>query len=32
MSWVEFALLVSLTLNTWFVVWALVKGSDDNGS
>lgn len=32
MSWLETVLLVSLTLNAWFMAWAFVRGSDDNGS
>ncbi len=31
MNWLETVLLVSLTLNAWFVAWAFVKGGDDNG-
>lgn len=27
MSWLETALLISLTLNAWFVAWAWVKGT-----
>lgn len=32
MNWLEMVLLVSLTLNAWFVAWAFVKGSDGNKS